>query len=277
MATRRAGDLHFDHGAQYFTAKGARFQAAIARWRKSGAVSEWFEGGFVGAPTMTAPARDLAQGLSIISERQVTGLCRGAAGWSLTDADGLIETPGNGAFEAAILATPAPQAIPLAASAGVALPELERVVYAPCWALMVAFSDAVALAGDRQKLEDDCIAWIARDSAKPGRDPACDSIVIHATPAWSREHLELSPQAAQEALLARFQALTGVRASPLYASAHRWRFALVEQAAEQPCLWDDLARLGACGDWALGPRVEAAFDSGEAMAARALQALGPAA
>jgi predicted NAD/FAD-dependent oxidoreductase len=41
----------------------------------------------------------------------------------------------------------------------------------------------------------------------------------------------------------------------------------VEQAAGAPFLWDAQARIGACGDWCLGPRVEAAFDSGEALAA----------
>ena len=49
--------------------------------------------------------------------------------------------------------------------------------------------------------------------------------------------------------------------------AHRWRYALVEQAAGLPCLWDGAALLGACGDWCLGGRVEAAFDSGRALAA----------
>ena len=61
-------------------------------------------------------------------------------GWSVHAAGGLVETPGNGRFSAVILAVPAPQAVPLAASSGVALPELETVRYASCWALMLGFS-----------------------------------------------------------------------------------------------------------------------------------------
>lgn len=274
MATRRAGELRFDHGAQYFTARGPGFQAEVARWRAAGAVREWFEGGYVGAPSMNAPATELANGLSVTTGRTVTRLSLSAGRWSVSDAEGPVEALGNGAYEAAILAVPAPQALPLAASAGVALPGLERAVYAPCWALMLGFASAAALAGDRHKPDDDMIGWIARNSAKPGRDAWAETIVAHAGPAWSRTHLEWAPEAAQDALLARFRRLTGVQDAPAYASAHRWRFALVEQALGEPCLWDEASRLGACGDWALGPRVEAAFDSGQAMAARALAALG---
>lgn len=35
-----------------------------------------------------------------------------------------------------------------------------------------------------------------------------------------------------------------------------------ERAIGEPCLWDTDARVGACGDWCLGGRVDAAFDSG---------------
>jgi renalase len=54
--------------------------------------------------------------------------------------------------------------------------------------------------------------------------------------------------------------------------AHRWRYALVETPLGQACLWDDAARLGVCGDWCLGGRIEAAHDSGTALARAVLAA-----
>jgi predicted NAD/FAD-dependent oxidoreductase len=90
--------------------------------------------------------------------------------------------------------------------------------------------------------------------------------VIHASPAWTREHIKLTPDEACAALLERFAATTGIVSQPSYASAHRWLYALVEQAAGAPCLWDAYMQIGACGDWCIGPRVEAAFESGRAMA-----------
>ena len=49
-----------------------------------------------------------------------------------------------------------------------------------------------------------------------------------------------------------------------YAAAHRWRYAMVTKPLGQPFL--NAGSLYAGGDWALGPRVECAFDSGTAIA-----------
>lgn len=266
MATRRMNGFQFDHGAQYFTAKGPRFQKAVASWEASGDVALWFGRSYVGTPGMTAPARAMAEGAHVVMECQVSAMRRYVDGWSILDANGLVNTPGNGGFSAVVLAVPAPQAIPLARSAGIVFPGLEQASYAPCCALMLAFAKPLNLPADRIKPDESAIGWIARNASKPGRSQALETIVAHATPQWSREHLEESPDEIAHELLAQFQAVTGQTATPIFAAAHRWRYALVEEPAGTPFLWDAASRLGACGDWCLGPRVEAAFDSGEALA-----------
>jgi predicted NAD/FAD-dependent oxidoreductase len=61
-------------------------------------------------------------------------------------------------------------------------------------------------------------------------------------------------------------------AEPIFRMVHLWLYARVEQPAEIPFLWDPAQQVGACGDWAGGPRVECAFDSGEALAAKIIEA-----
>ncbi|MGA2126442.1 MAG: FAD-dependent oxidoreductase [Xanthobacteraceae bacterium] len=266
MSTRLIDGLQFDHGAQYFTARGDGFRAVVEQWRVAGLAAEWFDGGFVGSPGMTAPLRAMAAVHVIVGGCEVTALRRDERGWSVQAAGGPVETPGNGRFSAVILAVPAPQAVPLAASSGVALPELEAARYAPCWALMLGFSAPPGLRGDRIRPDDDVIGWIARDASKPGRKSETETVVVHAAPEWSRRNLEQSADAVARDILVRFRDITGIRAEPCFTAAHRWRHALVEQAAGPAFLWHEGARLGACGDWCLGPRVEAAFDSGDALA-----------
>lgn len=274
MATRRAGDLQFDHGAQYFTARGAAFRALVAEWRTTGVAALWGnDSSFVGTPGMTAPTRALAAGHTIVRDTLVTSLTRDSDGWTVTTqaADGAAS--GTGRFEAVILAIPAPQAVPLAAMAGVTFPEVERVRYAPCWALMLAFDQPIGGLADRVTFEDGPIRWIATDSSKPGRNSDKTTFVIHASPDWSRRNLERTADDAASDLTRHLMSLTGVFADPVHVSAHRWRYAQVEEAAGIDCQWNADARLGACGDWAIGPRVEAAFDSGEAMAAAILSTM----
>ncbi len=266
MATRRAGDFQFDHGAQYFTARGADFFRQVTTWQEQGLVAEWCPGSYVGTPGMTAPARAMAEGFTCITGADVSDLERGPKGWRVEDENGLIAAPGNGSYDALISAIPAPQAIPLARSAGIDMPELAQARYAPCIALMLAFEPETRGGEDWLRPDDSTIAWIARNASKPGRPNNAQTWVVHARPDWSRLHLNDDPQALIEPLLAHFRALTGIHAEPLYATAHRWRYALVEEAVGQPCLFDRTQLFGACGDWCLGARVEAAFDSGAAMA-----------
>ncbi len=268
MATRRDGDLRFDHGAQYFTARGKRFKALVEEWRAAGAAAEWFEGAFVGVPGMSGPARAMAEDVEVAGGVQASGLRRDADGWRVFDAEGARD----GAFAAVLLAVPAPQAVPLAASAGVAFPALEAVRYAPCWALMLTFEGPSGLPEDHRRFESGAISWIARNGSKPGRDPAPETLVVHAAPDWSRAHLEMSKEDAAAALVAELPGV-GVKTAPARAAAHRWRYAMVERAAEAAYLWDASAGIGACGDWCLGPRVEAAFDSGDGLGAAAAAAL----
>jgi predicted NAD/FAD-dependent oxidoreductase len=60
----------------------------------------------------------------------------------------------------------------------------------------------------------------------------------------------------------------------VFLQAHRWRYAFVEQALGLPCLVDEETAAGACGDWCIAPRVEAAFESGRALAQAVLSMVG---
>ncbi len=110
------------------------------------------------------------------------------------------------------------------------------------------------------------LAWIAQDSSKPGRHaPAC--WVAQASATWSAAHLELSPDALATLLLPMLCDRLGTDASAVrYVAAHRRRYARVCVPFDRPFARDTSGTLYAGGDWCLGPRVEAAWSSGEAIA-----------
>lgn len=262
MATRRNGEFSFDHGAQYFTARGQRFRALVDAWSAAGHAAPWYDDEiFVGAPGMTAPARAMAAGLETVLGFEVKSLSRGAQGWSVHAGEEAHE-----GFAAVIIATPAPQTAPLLESGGLSFPELASAHYAPCLALMLAFEGEAAFQGESLRREAGPIAWLARNSSKPGRPAGQETFVVHASPDWSRTHIDETPESILEKLAPFALDLISAPSAPIFATAHRWRYALVEQALAVPCLWDAEAGVGACGDYCLGARVEAAFESGEAMA-----------
>ena len=114
------------------------------------------------------------------------------------------------------------------------------------------------------------IAWLARESSKPGRG-GIERWTVQASAAWSTEHLEDDAERAKAKLLKAFAEITNIRAEPAYAQVHRWRYAKTDKALGKSYLWDKESGIGVCGDWCLGHRVEDAFVSGLELALSALK------
>ncbi|MBB3898987.1 NAD(P)/FAD-dependent oxidoreductase [Roseococcus suduntuyensis] len=260
LATRRIthdGVTHsFDHGAQYVRAEGKGFAALLDEIQ----ARPWPDSlRRVPAPGMSALGRAMAGGLDVTTACEIRALRQEEKGWFLDHAAGA-----QGPFAAVLVTTPAPQAIPLLAPHA---PRLARslvgIRYAPCWTVLAGFATRLPLPDTLR--HRGIIGWAARDSSKPGRDASQENWVIQASPGFSAAHLEETPEHVIAPLLAAFTAET-----PLFAQAHRWRYALLQSPLGAPCLWD--GALGYASDGCLAGRAEAAFDSGTALAQKVLAA-----
>ncbi len=271
MSVRRiatpSGEAAFDHGAQYFTVRGASFRDQVARWAADGVVAPWPAAGpeaWVGVPGMNAPVRALAAGQAVAWGSQVEALARDGAGWRLRAGEG----PGE-RFDAVVLAVPAEQAAVLLRGHDPALAAAASASTSqPCWTVMAAFDRRLDRLPDVLR-DAGPLGWAARNGSKPGRGPI-EAWVLQAGPDWSRDHLEDPAEAVCAALLAALaEAAGGPLPAPVAVSAHRWRYAR-SAAGTDTALWSAATGLGCCGDWLTGPRVEGAWDSGVALAERML-------
>ncbi|KXZ56123.1 hypothetical protein GPECTOR_1g103 [Gonium pectorale] len=164
-----------------------------------------------------------------------------------------------------------------------------------CWALMVALNKRIDVPFDGALLsrpapasgeqQYGAIAWVSRDSSKPGRPAVAggrgEAWVVHAGPRWSNERRDMAPAAVAQELLRDFAHLVQVPLSAsdvIHMEAHRWNNAYPlnprqPQAPPQQAQDSGLAlgghfllrpemRLGACGDWCKGPRAADAYVTG---------------
>lgn len=300
MATRQTAFGSFDHGAQYFTVRDARFARALETvpglcrpWsanavrvldpfgRVVAAALPTRESHWVPAPGMDALVQQWAQPLrdagQLVLETRIMRIERDALDarrWQL-QAEGAGE--GNAGehhvhsgFDGVVLAIPSVQAHELLHhSQQLALAQqIDPVQVAPCWTLLAAFPQAmqpnlVSLGPqwNAARSTHHRIAWVARESSKPGREPV-ERWTVQASPAWSQEHLNDNPLRVQAKLLKAFAEVTGIRIEPTFATVHRWHYAKTLHPLGRSHLWDAKARIGVCGDWCLGHRVEDAFLSG---------------
>nr|WP_295634456.1 NAD(P)-binding protein [Novosphingobium sp.] len=269
MSTRRVelekGTAAFDHAAQYFTARHPDFIAQVAAWADQGLVARWPEAGpeaWVGFPAMNVPIAAMAKQQAVAYSSHVMSLARDVSGWHVTVQGGQRHGP----FDAAIVALPAEQAAAFLGAHDLAMASLAMAVRSqPCWTMLAAFDRPLPISSDVIR-HTGVLAWAARNGSKPGRAPG-EAWVVQAEGTWSNAHLEQPAGDIAQTMLKGLMAFAGDGAPPdlLHLSAHRWRYAMV-RSAEHGALWNKTLRLGACGDWLLGPRVELAWRSGRQLA-----------
>ncbi|RQZ58430.1 FAD-dependent oxidoreductase [Burkholderia sp. Bp9004] len=276
-STRRADGWQADHGAQYFTAQHPAFAAEVARWVASGAAAPWAARvasigslgprellapaqRYVGVPGMTAPARHLSAGIETVLETTITELMHDEQGWRLISAE-------RGALavhhDVVIVAVPAPQAVPLLRRAEPGLAVIaQRTEMRPAWAVMAQCGHLPDPGFDAAFVNFGPLGWIAHDTSKPGRT-GVSTWVLHATPEWSQANLEAPPERITRTLLDAFRDIVGATADT--ATAHRWRYAELAPssvAAPGRFAWRAGPRIGLCGDWLGGGKIEGAWLSG---------------
>jgi len=286
LSTRRApSGAFFDHGAQYFTIRDKRFAKYVCAWMGEGLVVPWHgriveirEGQvvaekssgvsrYVPTPSMNALARHLARDVRVTFESCVAEMEQVAGGWRLVSDSGSE----LGVFDAVIVNCPAPQAAALVPGEASFRGQLSGVTMEPCWAVLAELEQPLQVPFQGAFIHDSPLAWIAEDSSKPGR-PQKPTWVMHASGAWSWEHLEDDPDEVLAELLDAFTQVTGeVIGEAVTLAAHRWRYAKATAPLEESSLWDPRLRIGACGDWCRGGRIEGAFLSGASMAGEILR------
>jgi renalase len=273
LAQRRRAGAVFDHGAQFIRPRDPLLERFLAAGVEAGVVARWPAAEiderrvYVGTPGMSTPLKQLLAEVPVETNCRIVRLAHDGEGWRLEDAGGVRHGP----FTFVVIAIPPVQAKELLASIEGGAPSVlqaavEKARLAPCWALLMAFDPPLELEGfDARSVDGGPISWLARNTSKPGR-AGRDAWTVHASPEWSIEHLEGTPEAVAPLLLEAFRAVTGIGdVKPCHVEAHRWRYALVTEPVGTAALFDRASGLGICGDWCLGGKVEAAFLSGRAL------------
>ena len=279
MSTRNGEDWSADHGAQYFTARSPQFEEELNSWISDGVAGAWYpslkvfedeqwregsvsENRYVGIPGMNSPGQYLAKNLSIKFNQTIDKILHHHNKWSLRSIEsGNIE----GQFDWLVIALPAPQAFILAKSADHLIEESFRPFnMLGCWTVMVRFAEKPNLMFDAAFVNEEIISWVSRNNSKPGRTGQ-ESWTFQANPQWSQEWIELDREEASKRILDCAQKL-GFDFQKAEISVHRWRYASGAFSPSPEFCMNENLKLGLCGDWLHGGRVEGAWLSGMKLA-----------
>lgn len=281
-ATRRADGARFDHGAQYFTVRGARFGRHLQQWRDAGLVQPWrprlavigerparTETGetraedtnrFVCVPGMNGVCRYMAADLDCRFEQRVNRLAF-ERHWRLA-----LDSGESLRARRLLITAPPAQAAELLGEDDRLYDQLAAVAFQPCITGMLAFNKPLDPGFDAAFVnQPGALSWVACNSSKPERTG--NNWVLHADGQWSDDNLGAPLECLAERLAEAFAELIGERLSkPLPGTslqlAHRWRYSQAAQALDQELIADSERRLAIAGDWLAGSRIEGAWTSG---------------
>lgn len=275
-----AGDgWQCDHGAQYFTARDRAFAAVVDQWIAAGVAAAWparvasWDGiefrpsrsilaRFVGVPDMAAPARALAADLDVRSGTAVRSLQRDGDTWCLA----VSGDDTRHAFDTVLLAVPAPVAAALLEHIAPTLATIAAGAnMQPAWAVVLHFDTPLDPGYDALFVNAGPLRWVARNASKPGRTGS-ETWLLHANADWSQAHFDATPEAVIASVLPTLAAL-GLPV-PQSCAASRWTVASTDPPLQIGCAWDAQLRIGLCGDWLAGGKVEGAWQSGVTLAER---------
>ena len=291
LSTRVTDQWQCDHGAQYFTARDPLFFAEVKRWIDAGVAQLWqpnlqvYDGQqfsakdaeqtlktlrYVGYPKNNTPAQWLASSLSLQTESTVTSITQQSHQWQISTKEQGLHPK---CFDAVLLAIPAPQAaVLLSHLASSAYAVSANVAMQPCFALMLHLNESIPCEFDGLFINSGLLSWIARDSAKPGRpklaDTGSETWVLHATSQWSKAHIDDENEVLAQLMLAEFTHIiqhSNTAAPPIKVDSHqlhRWLYADCERYLNNVYHYDKANKIGLCGDWLNGGKVQGAWLSG---------------
>jgi len=279
LATRRVGDDGLaDHGAQFFTVRGATLQRYVDNWRALDLVYIWGTGWSDGSVKRTAGdghpryavrggmnklAKHLASDVQVTVDRLVTAVKQTDDGWTLQDSAG--ESAGGRGL---LMTPPMPETLELLSESGVHLQpddfaDLRRIRFGPCLCGIHEIEGDVDLPepGAMQDFQSD-VYWVADNRAK-GISGA-RIITSHANAKFSRQNWDASEADIIRALESAVRPFLKPGAKIAHTQLKMWRYSVpLRTHAQEFLLANGLPPLVFAGD-AFGGRgrVEGAFMSG---------------
>jgi renalase len=289
MATRRIEEYHFDHGAQFFTAKTNEFQKFCHKAQKDDIIAPWqcklveINDGliihnhankiypyYVAKPQMNNLCKYLSKDLPVILQTTILALTFKNNKWSvITDnQNSALAIEKLTDFDGVILATPPQQALAILPKNFIGYNLVQKTKMLGCFTLMLGLKKPLKLPFDAAKVKNSIIQWVAVNNSKPQR-PNNTALVIHSDNHWAEQNIEENLTIIKDKLIANLQKIILIKPEDIiYQNIHRWRYAATLKKPTEASFFDSKLKLGVCGDWLLGSKVENAFLSATNLATK---------
>ena len=277
VATRRAGEFIFDHGAQFFKVKTDEFREYIKPMIDQGVVDIWkarfveIDNGkitnnriwgddpsnYIGTPSMNSIGKYMADGLDVRLSDKVANVAQGTK-WELYDEAGA----NIGEFDWVVSAIPPKQVIEMIPDVINLYSKISSYEMLACYSLMLGYEEKMDIGFDAALIKGADISWLSVNSSKlPGANNT--TFLIHSTNKWASQNIDRDRDWVKGYLCNELSNLVPIKTeSANYVGLQGWRYANIKKQNNIEFFLDKDNKFGLCGDWFVQGRIEAAYLSG---------------
>ena len=276
LASTRVGELSADLGAPYLDGCSTEFERFLNGFVESGVVRSWsatrsdfnlteqelieFK---IGVGRNSLFTRELLKGATLHTETRIGVVWSDKQGVLIRDDQGeLIDY-----FDAVVVATPAPQAVPLLETSPRFAHRAEQAVTTANWIALFQLKQRPARLDGVSVIEGDHpdLYRIIVESDKPGREGVL--VRVEMRESWSQSHIDEDRELLLQSIQDLLSDWLGESLQPSATKIHRWLYSRTLQSAQLTApLWDEDISIGACGDWINEPGLEGAWKSANQLA-----------
>jgi renalase len=219
---------------------------------------------YMSTPRQNSLTQNLIKGAMLCTESKITDIYKDSQGLCLRRESEDIKY----SYDAVIVTTPAPQAIPLLTLA----PNLHTVASStkttPNWVAVISLKEKSGVTADILSGPHSTLYRAVRDTAKPGRNSWSRKEIwmLEATSEWSDRHRNSDPNSVGRALIKAFEKVIKQPIDTGNIRVHRWLYARHQSVTQEPYLWDPDSKIGVCSDWLYHQDCEGAWLSANALA-----------
>lgn len=220
---------------------------------------------FLSSPRQNSLIQNLIKGAMLCTESKVTKVYKDCSG---------IRILRNGEeqikwfYDAAIITTPAPQAIGL-------LPEHSRLNHiasstltTSSWVVVITLKEKTGIIYDSISGPHSTLYRATRDSSKPRKNSWSrqEVWVLEATSEWSERHQASDQSTVGHALIKAFEKVIKRAVETSHTRIYHWLHARHKPVSREKFLWDQAENIGICCDWLEYQDTEGAWISANALA-----------
>ena len=270
-------DLSFDHGVQYIVPKSKIFKEFIQKLYKKKFLKTW-DGNHLDFTFKKKPLsvkyigkkanNDLVK-YNLKGIRQFFGSPINKIQYKKNYWEISLKDNSKHQFKYLILTCPFPQLRKIAKKYLDKKILNLKVQMQPNITVMVAFKNQKDLPISSIKFKDDILAWAANENSKKRFKSKNNLWTLQASLKWSKKTINKYKRnsSVMKDLISRFTNLTGFEKNKIiFKKIHGWKYSYNYEKTPYLSYWNKKYKLGACGDWFNGPKVEDAWLSANDLA-----------